>query len=77
MNGPTTDLHRTYNGPASEGVDSSRRISLKPVLSLGDGFENVFYVLHLFSSILNKANQPEIYAYCYVIETISCPYFAL
>ena len=77
MNGLTTDLQRTCNGPASEGVDSSRRISLKPVLSLGDGFENVFYVLHLFSSILNKMIQPKINAYCYAIETINSLYSAL
>ena len=42
MNGPTTDLQRTCNGPALEGVGSSRRISLKPVLILGNGFGMVF-----------------------------------
>ena len=36
-----------------------------------------YIVFRRFSSIQNKANQPEIYAYCYVIETISRPYFAL
>ncbi len=45
MNGPITDLQRTYNGPALEGVGSSRRISLKPVLISGDGFWNGFHVL--------------------------------
>ena len=74
MNGLETDLERTYNGTASEGVESSRRISLKPVFSFGDGFGMFFTFLHCFSSILNKQNQPEIYAYCYVIETISCIY---
>ena len=80
MNGLETDLERTYNGTTSEGVESSRRISLKPVFSFGDGFGMFFafyIVFRRFSSIQNKANQPEIYAYCYVIETISCPYFAL
>ena len=42
MNGPITDLQRTYNGPALEGVGSSRRISLKPVLILEMGFGMVF-----------------------------------
>ena len=77
MNGPTTDLHRTYNGPASEGVDSSRRIPLKPVLTWGKCYWNDFRVLHRFSSKLNKVNLPEINAYCYVVETISCLYSAL
>ena len=77
MNGPTTDLQRTYNGPASEGVDSSRRISLKPVLTWGKCFWNDFRVLHRFSSILNKVNQLGINAYCYAIETISSLYSAL
>ena len=76
MNGPTTDLHRTYNGPA-EGVESSCRIPLKPVLSLEDGFENGFHVLHRFSCILNKVNLAGINAYCYAIETISRLYPAL
>ena len=40
--GFTTDLQRIYNGPALEGVGSSRRISLKPVLILGNGFGMVF-----------------------------------
>ena len=40
-------------------------------------FWNVFHVLHRFSSILNKVIQPKIYAYCYVIETISRLYLAL
>ena len=30
-----------------------------------------------FSSILNKVNQPEINAYCYVVETVSRLYPAL
>ena len=30
-----------------------------------------YIVFHRFSSILNKVIQPEINAYCYVIETIS------
>ena len=30
-----------------------------------------------FSSILNKVNQPEINAYCYVVETVSRLYSAL
>ena len=60
MNGPGTEVQRTYNGTALEGVEISRRISLKSVLSCGDGFEMFFAFLHLFSSILNKVNQPEI-----------------
>ena len=44
MNGPITDLQRTCNGPALEGVGSSRRISLKPVLISGDDFWNGFHV---------------------------------
>ena len=44
MNGPTTDLQRTCNGPALEGVGSSRRISLKPVLIFGKWFWNGFHV---------------------------------
>ena len=36
-----------------------------------------FASLHHFSSIQNKANQPEINAYCYVLETISRLYSAL
>ena len=33
-----------------------------------------FYIVFLrFSSIQNKANQPEINAYCYVVETASPP----
>ena len=71
MNGPGTEVQRTYNGTALEGVEISRRISLKSVLSCGDGFEMFFAFLHLFSSILNKVKQPEIYACCYVIETVS------
>ncbi len=77
INGLTTDLKRTYNGTASEGVESSRRISLKPVLSWGNVFGMVFSPLHRFSCILNKVNQPEINAYCYAIETISRLYPAL
>ena len=73
MNGPTTDLQRTCNGPASEGVESSRRISLKPVLSWGNVFGMVFSPLHRFSCILNKVNLAGINAYCYAIETISHP----
>ena len=42
MNGPITDLQRTCNGPALEGVGSSRRISLKPTLILRNGFGMVF-----------------------------------
>ena len=42
MNGPITDLQRTYNGPALEGVGSSRRIPLKPTLILGMAFGMVF-----------------------------------
>ena len=78
-NGPITDLKRTYNGTASEGVESSRRISLKPVFRLGDGFGMLFafyIVFRRFSSIQNKANQPEINAFCYVIETISRLYIS-
>ena len=30
--GLTWDLQRIYNGTTSEGVESSRRISLKPIL---------------------------------------------
>ena len=45
MNGPITDLQRTYNGPALEGVGSSRRISLKPVLILRMVFWNGFHTL--------------------------------
>ena len=67
IDGASTDLKRTYNGPASESVESSRGITLKSVFSLGNGF----HVLHRFSSILNKVKLPEINAYCYAIETIS------
>ena len=77
INGLTTELQRTYNGPTLEGTESSQRISLKPVLSLGGWFGNVFHVLHRFSSIQSRANQPEINACCYTIETISRLYFAL
>ena len=77
MNGPGTEVQRTYNGTALEGVEISRRISLKSVLSCGDGFEMFFAFLHLFSSILNKVNLPGINAYCYVIETISYLYSVL
>ena len=42
MNGLITDLQRTCNGPALEGVGSSRRISLKPTLILRNGFGMVF-----------------------------------
>ena len=77
MNGPRTDLQRTYNGPASEGVESSRRMSLKPVLSWGNVFGMVFSPLHRFSCILNKVNLAGINAYCYAIETISRLYPAL
>ena len=77
MNGPTTDLQRTYNGPASEGVESYHRISLKPVLSWGNVFGMVFSPLHRFSCILNKVNLAGINAYCYAIETISRLYPAL
>ena len=99
MNGPITDLQRTCNGPALEGVGSSRRISLKPTLILRNGFGMVFtffwrimYIMWLllkttelllpelfsrFSSILNKVNQPEINAYCYVVETVSRLYSIL
>ena len=77
INGLITDLERTYNGTASEGVESSCRIPLKPVLSLEDGFENAFHVLHRFSSILSRVNLLGINAYCYAIETISCLYSAL
>ena len=34
MNGPTTDLQRTYNGPASEGVESSRKAQQTKTSSL-------------------------------------------
>ena len=76
IDGASTDLKRTYNGPASESVESSRGITLKSVFSLGNGFGMVFtfyIVLHRFSSILNKVKLPEINAYCYAIETISHP----
>ena len=36
--GLTWDLQRIYNGTTSEGVESSRRISWKPVLIFWDGF---------------------------------------
>ncbi len=36
-----------------------------------------YIVFHRFSSILNKVIQPEINAYCYVIETIIRLYYAL
>ena len=47
MNGPRTDLQRTYNGLTLEEVKSSRRISLKPVLSLEEGFGmfSTFYIV--------------------------------
>ena len=77
MNGPTTDLQRTYSGPTLEGVESSLRISLKPVFSLVDGFGMFFSPLHRFSCILNKVNLAGINAYCYAIETISRLYPAL
>ena len=50
MNGPITDLQRTCNGPALEGVGSSRRISLKPVLILGNGFGMVFTLYIVFQA---------------------------
>ena len=77
MNGPTTDLQRTQNGPTLEGVESYHRISLKPVLSWGNVFGMVFSPLHRFSCILNKVNLAGINAYCYAIETISRLYPAL
>ena len=38
-------------------------------------FSTFYIVFRRFSSIQNKANQPEINAYCYAIETVShlCP----
>ena len=42
IDGASTDLKRTYNGPASENVESSRGITLKSVFSLGNGFGMVF-----------------------------------
>ena len=77
MNGLTTDLQRTCIGPASEGVESYHRISLKPVLSWGNVFGMFFSPLHRFSCILNKVIQLGINAYCYAIETISRLYPAL
>ena len=77
IDGASTDLQRTCIGPASEGVESSRRISLKPVLSWGNVFGMVFSPLHRFSCILNKVNLAGINAYCYAIETISRLYPAL
>ena len=77
QNGLTTDLQRTYNVTASEGVESSLRISLKPVLSWGNVFGMVFSPLHRFSCILNKVNLAGINAYCYAIETVSRLYPAL
>ena len=76
IDGPSTDLQRIYNGTTWEGVESSRRISLKPIFRLGDGFGMLFafyIVFRRFSSMVNKANQPEINAYCYVVETASPP----
>ena len=51
INGLTTDLQRNYNEPTLEGAESSQRISLKPVLSLGDGlgmFFTFYIVFHAY-----------------------------
>ena len=40
--GLTWDLQRIYNGTTSEGVESSRRISWKPVLIFGMVFGMLF-----------------------------------
>ena len=49
-----TDLKRTYNGGTTElhrrQQESSRRISLKPVFSLGDGFGMVFTFFRVFQA---------------------------
>ena len=50
---------------------------IEAIIKFRGRFWNVFHVLHRFSSILNKVIQPQIYAYCYVIETISRLYSAL
>ena len=50
IDGASTDLQRIYNGPALEGVESSRRISLKPVFSLGNGFGMVFTFYTIFQA---------------------------
>ena len=50
------------------------RIAFQAILNLRN-FSNEIIVtrafLHSFSSIRNKVNQPEINAYCYIVETIS------
>ena len=46
MNGLTTELQRTYIGPTLEGAESSQRISLKPVFSLGDGL-GMFFTFYI------------------------------
>ena len=50
IDGASTDLKRTYNGPASESVESSRGITLKSVFSLGNGFGMVFTFYIVFQA---------------------------
>jgi hypothetical protein len=46
IDGVSTDLQRNYNGPTLEGAESSQRISLKPVFSLGDGL-GMFFTFYI------------------------------